>query len=152
VRSRLRRSSAVRGGAAALPFLLVGSLALAQATDSPEPVAGQDAISTLACTSDLIMHMTGEVGPDVFGGPATPEEAIDLELAQDFPALIDDGVFSLEASITAGSTIGVAQYVLDGNEGRVASAYVEWIGDSYYVTDFVVCASLVPSSEPPEST
>lgn len=110
----------------------------AGSTSSGEPLNGKAAEASLDCApTDPVGFFTAFVGEDVPGGPSTPSEA----LASYFTR---EGITVPPAKVAA-STDAAAQLVYDDGSRRVFSAYVEKIGDSWYVTEYVDCSEWMRS-------
>ena len=105
------------------------------------PEVGPRVADSLVCADGQYPSFGhSDIGEDQPGGPQTPEGALD--------AWFERNGSSLQASdsIRAGMSEEAAQLVYEQEGNRVFSAYVEKIGDSWYVTYIYTCQDFARAS------
>lgn len=128
-------------GCLALALAAVGCGRLDDSPSQPQsqgvPQSGQQAGATLTCPEEEgSVNYEAFIGDDHPGGPATPREAVVQLLAR------EGGPSNAELGVAA-STDTAAQIVADRQGARVFTAFVEKVGDSWYVTEFFACADWI---------
>lgn len=122
---------------------LVGALcAVATAQSIAAPGPPQSGVATVECVADeFVVDEILEIGEDAPGGPATALAGLDVYVRRDAPGLAG------KAFEHAAEQAHIVQLTRRERGRPIASALVEKVGDSWYVTAFTACETALASGE-----
>jgi hypothetical protein len=118
----------------------VAAVAIAAGVMTGSVLANPRSVETrsVECSeNDLILVREPVLGADATGGPALPEEALRNFLARDYP----NARFEEFSRVSDESEKARYDYEREGTLEAIAS--METYGDSWYVTEFSACNSLL---------